>query len=127
MHQTQVITVRFADTGHFHVFERVDSIDTLQQLIQKQLKIEIADQKLISKSGHVVSASNPLDVETTLDKTYQGDPFNKTTSMMKEPVVYLYNLRNLMKKKAEPAEIKEVESESYSVLQKMRETCLKIR
>lgn len=48
------VEVRFALTGHAHSIENVVSIEQLKDQLFKQYKIELNDQKLIAKSGHII-------------------------------------------------------------------------
>ena len=55
------VTVRNADTGHSHLFPNVDSYEVLRQIIEREMKVEITDQVIISKSGHRMKANSTFN------------------------------------------------------------------
>jgi hypothetical protein len=48
----------------------------LMQNILKDYKIELCNQKIISKKGYLLDSSSPLDDQNLLKKTFTQDPNN---------------------------------------------------
>jgi hypothetical protein len=53
--------IRFAETGYPQTYENIPSISTLMQNILKDYKIEITNQKIISKNGMLLDGTSVID------------------------------------------------------------------